>query len=222
MLPLESLAPKLSAQQDVLVVHQLQIDDQRLAMSFFYWAVKQSKHQLHMELYQTMLTSLVNAGLIEEAQGVLKFMIRTFGQAGNIREAMKLVFDLSNGELALNIHTFNSVLRAVCEMSISGLAEEFYAEMIANDISPDSCTYKTMISSFCREGRLREADRFLRKMLEKGFEANVVTYTVIINAYCRRGHMGRAFGLFEKMLQTGCPPNVITYTTLINGLCKMG
>ncbi|KAI3920330.1 hypothetical protein MKX01_000669 [Papaver californicum] len=208
-----------------------------VALSFFYWAIGIPQYRHFMRFYVTTASSFIQSGHPDKAHEVLRYMVSNFYEIGKLDYAINMVLEIHNLGLPPNVHTLNCILRFIVESSLMKLAESVFVEMSDRGVSPNTCTYRTMVIGHCREG----SDD------GEGFLLDNVTCTAMVDLFCKKGYVDRVFGGFEKMCEMGSPPNVINYrsikqafevleemgrrgwkpnvythTALIDGLCKKG
>ncbi|CAI9112400.1 OLC1v1012848C1 [Oldenlandia corymbosa var. corymbosa] len=235
--PVEENSDLLTPEEAITVAASLaNTDGSMVALGFFYWAIELPKFRHFMRFYLVLVMCLMKNGNSERANEVMHCMVRNFGEVGLLKEAVDMVFEMQNQGLVLSVHTLNCVLNVALEISWLDLAENVFDEMCKRGVSPNSCSFESMVVGYCRLKRVMEADRWLVAMLERGYLVDNATCTLVMDVFCETDCINRALWIFGtlcdigdarnayKLLKTGFESgfsaDLVTYTVLISESCK--
>ena len=109
----------------------------------------------------------------------------------------------------------------LCRIKRSARAFLLLKRMRKNDLTPDECTYNTLINGFFSEGKINHARYVFNHMLRQTLVPSVATYTTMIDGYCRNRRIDKALSVLSEMQITGVLPSELTYSALLNGYCKV-
>ncbi|CAN8269261.1 unnamed protein product [Cochlearia groenlandica] len=112
--------------------------------------------------YNALMSGMVKAGMINEANSVFKKMEE-------------------NGCVA-DINSHNIILNGFARTGVPSRAIEMFEAMKRCGVKPDGVTYNTLLGCFAHGGMFEEAARMMREMKEKGFEYDSITYSSILDA----------------------------------------
>ncbi|CAI9112849.1 OLC1v1013346C1 [Oldenlandia corymbosa var. corymbosa] len=207
--PVKENSDLLTPEEAITVAASLtNTEGSMVALGFFYWAIELPKFRHFMRFYLVLVICLMRNGNSERANEVMHYMVRNFWEVGLLKEAVDMVFEMQNQGLVLSVHTLNCVLNVAVEMSWLDLAEDVFDEMCKRGVSPNSCSFESMVVGYCRLKRVMEADRWLVAMLERGYLVDNATY------------LRQALAFLTKMVKSAIMPDVHVYTTLISAFCK--
>ncbi|KAI4997972.1 hypothetical protein ZWY2020_053314 [Hordeum vulgare] len=140
---------------------------------------------------------------------------------------------------------FKAAMRVLEDMEKNGVEADAYTynimidKMRGKNLSPDECTYNTLIKGFLDEGKIKLAIYIFNEMMKQSLKPSLATYTTLIDGYCRSGvtgealrvlyemqvavfHAGHALNLIEDLKASGTTINRTMYTILIDGFCQLG
>jgi len=174
--------------------------------------------------YTTVIDSYGRRGRAQEAEEVLREMMRTPGIEPNDR-------------------SFNNVVNAWSKSKANdapercqGLLDEMsrLASSTNNkDLTPDTVTYTTVIDAYGRRGRAEKAEEVLREMLSSpGIEPDVNSFASVMNAWSKSeadDAPERCKGLHDDMTHLASStnnkdltPDTVTYNTVIDSYARRG
>lgn len=121
------------------------------------------------------------------------------------------------------VDMYNMLINAFVKAGDMNKALGFYKNMVVNDrVSPDICTFNTLISGHCREGKVDLALDVFREMKEKGSVPNVISFNTLIGGFFREGNIERAVGLAREMVDLECGISHVTCEILVDWLWRKG
>ncbi|KAF0908632.1 hypothetical protein E2562_026850 [Oryza meyeriana var. granulata] len=94
--------------------------------------------------------------------------------------------------------------------------------MNESGISPDECTFNSLIQMFATGGFPQRAKKLLGKMRDAGFIPKCETYAAVITTYSRNYLVSEAIDLYNEMKASGVEPNVVVYGALIDTFAETG
>ncbi|KAF5734156.1 pentatricopeptide repeat-containing protein [Tripterygium wilfordii] len=193
----EEALGKLNFSLDAYQANQVlkQLQDQTVALAFFYWLKRQAgfKHDGHT--YTTMVGILGRARQFSAINKLLDQMVRD-GCQPNVVTYNRMIHSYGRANyLNEAVNVFNLMQKAGCE--------------------PDRVTYCTLIDIHAKAGFLDFAMEMYERMQMAGLSPDTFTYSVIINCLGKAGHLAAAHKLFSEMVAQGCVPNLVTYNIMI-------
>ncbi|KAI3726876.1 hypothetical protein L1987_66682 [Smallanthus sonchifolius] len=143
--------------------------------------------------YNSLMSSLVKKGYLNEAYGVLSEMGEKVSSA--------------------DVATYNVIFQALGKMGCADLAGAVLRKLTEGGFL-DMVMYNTVISVLGKGGRFDEANRVLEQMKKSGINPDVVTYNTLIEVNSKAGRLKEARRFLKMMVDAGCAPNHVTDTTL--------
>nr|GMC72146.1 pentatricopeptide repeat-containing protein At1g74750-like [Ipomoea batatas] len=193
----EDVLRKLNCSLDVYQANQIlkQLQDHRVALSFFDWLKQKPgfKHDGHT--YTTMV-------------GIL-------GRARQFGAINKLLEQMVNDGCQPNVVTYNRIIHGYGRANYLNEALDVFNQMQKAGCEPDRVTYCTLIDIHAKAGYLDVAMDLYKRMQVAGLSPDTFTYGVIINCLGKAGHLPDAHKLFCEMVNHGCMPNLVTYNVMI-------
>lgn len=190
----------------------LEIDEsEQIAMTRMYIGIgKLEKSWACFEKYQDKMSSECFAANID-----------SFGFNGYLPYAEKAYLSsLTRGKLSvvvfnvmINVYGLAKRYDKVCEIANS---------MKAYEISPDKCTYKSVIQILSSADLPHKATLYLRQMQEAGIASDCVPYCAVLSSFTKQGDLRSAEGLYEEMVAYGIKPDIIVFGVLINAFAEIG
>ncbi|KAJ0978191.1 hypothetical protein J5N97_013665 [Dioscorea zingiberensis] len=126
--------------------------------------------------------------------------------------------------VALDVASYNIILKACCNAKRVDLAQDMYKEM--KDLASigvlrlDVITYSTMIKVFADAKLWQMALNVKEDMLVAGVGLNIVTWSSLISAFANAGEVDRAVQMFEEMILAGCAPNAQCCNILLHAFVE--
>ncbi|XP_038708422.1 pentatricopeptide repeat-containing protein At3g49170, chloroplastic [Tripterygium wilfordii] len=133
-------------------------------------------------------------------------------------EAIKLFFEMIQGQVAPNQFTFSSILKACGNISNPYLGEQVYALAVKRGLASINFLGNSVISMYCRCNWMQSARKAFDVLLEK----NLVSYNTIVDAYAKSSNSDEAFELFQEIEETGIGVDVFTLASLLSGASNIG
>ncbi|KAK9066559.1 hypothetical protein SSX86_013882 [Deinandra increscens subsp. villosa] len=143
--------------------------------------------------YNSLMSSLVKKGYLNEAYGVLSEMGEKVSSA--------------------DVATYNVIFQALGKMGRADLAGAVLRKLTEGGFL-DMVMYNTLISVLGKGGRFDEANRVLEQMKKSGINPDVVTYNTLIEVNSKAGRLKEARRFLKMMVDAGCAPNHVTDTIL--------
>lgn len=143
--------------------------------------------------YNSLMSSLVKKGYLNEASGVLSEMGEKVSSA--------------------DVATYNVIFQALGKMGRADLASAVLRKLTEGGFL-DMVMYNTLISVLGKGGRFDEANKVLEQMKQSGINPDVVTYNTLIEVNSKAGRLKEARRFLKMMVDAGCAPNHVTDTTL--------
>lgn len=143
--------------------------------------------------YNSLMSSLVKKGYLNEAYGVVSEMGEKFSVA--------------------DVATYNVIFQALGKMGRADLASDVLRKLTDGGFV-DMVMYNTLINVLGKGGRFNEANRVFEEMKKSGINPDVVTYNTLIEVNSKAGRLNEAQRFLKMMVDAGCAPNHVTDTTL--------
>ncbi|KAK6917314.1 Pentatricopeptide repeat [Dillenia turbinata] len=121
-----------------------------------------------------------------------------------------------------NLDTYNTVIKAFCEMGKSSSGFSLLAEMDRKGIKPNATSFGTMLAGCYNEEKYDDVGKVLKLIEEHGMRPGLSTYNIRIQSLCKLRKSSEAKALFEGMLLRGMKVNSVTYSHLIHGFAREG
>ncbi|KAJ4827634.1 hypothetical protein Tsubulata_008251 [Turnera subulata] len=236
-----SLSSGLPSLSKTTVIHTLRlIVSPSKALQFFDWAQKMG-YSHDDQSYSFMLQILgrnrdLNIArnflfsIEKRSNGAVKLedrffnsLIRSYGKAGLLLEAIKLFKSMKSVGVSPSAVTFNGVLMILLQRGRTNMAKNVFDEMLSTyGVTPDTYTFNILIRGFCKNSMVDDGFRFFKEMARFKCDPDVVTYNTLVDGLCRVGKVRIAHNVVKGMVNKERPdlvPDVVTYTTLVRGYC---
>ncbi|XP_057514005.1 pentatricopeptide repeat-containing protein At3g13160, mitochondrial-like [Actinidia eriantha] len=118
--------------------------------------------------------------------------------------------------------SYNTVIKAFCEMGSFDSAYSVIEEMEKNGLEPDLITFNTLLDAFYRNERFSDAEKVWELMKEKNVVPNARSYNPKLRALVAGNRIPEASELIEEMGIKGIKPDVFSYSALIKGFYDNG
>lgn len=118
-----------------------------------------------------------------------------------------------------NVISYNTVIKAFCEMDSTDSAFLAIEEMEKNGLEPDSITFNTLLEAFYKNSRFSDAEKVWEMMREKRVIPNSRSYNPKLRALVSSNRISEAGELIEEMKREGVEPDSFSYNSLIKGFC---
>ncbi|RAL51634.1 hypothetical protein DM860_010352 [Cuscuta australis] len=172
-----------------------------------------------MSVYNSVLRSLMNKGLIDKANHLLR--ARVGMEYDSSFDDDKLFFFMKEF-IRPNTESFETVIDGLCKSDKLEAALALFQEMNRIGCQNSVRLYNTVIDCLSSFDRLDECRALLVEMNDLGFKPTHFSYNSIFRSLCRQGDVERALGVVREMRMNGHEPWIKNYTLLVTTLCKDG
>ncbi|KAF3451620.1 hypothetical protein FNV43_RR07715 [Rhamnella rubrinervis] len=137
--------------------------------------------------------------------------------------------------------SYNTVIKAFCEMGSLDLAVSVLDEMEKKGLEPDLVSFNTLLNGLYGNGRFsvgetiwsqmrkknitpdtKEAAELIVEMRSKGIAPDVFTFNYVIKSSINEGNLEGAKEWYSQIRKSDCSPDKVTYETLIPFVCEKG
>ncbi|OIT02356.1 PREDICTED: pentatricopeptide repeat-containing protein At3g13150-like [Nicotiana attenuata] len=134
------------------------------------------------------------------------------------------IFKELPGKLAIepDVISYNTVIKALCEMGSLHSAVLVMKEMEKNGIDTDVVTFNTLLDAFHKNNMSSEAEKMWTLMEKKNVISNVRSYNSRIRWLVENNQVVEAEELFEKMKKRGVNPDIYSHNSMIKACAKDG
>lgn len=101
-------------------------------------------------------------------------------------------------------------MKVKCRTMLVMLSNPFYR------ITPDICSYATMLSAYVNASDMVGAEKFFRRLKEDGLRPNVVVYGTLMKGYAKENNPEKVMRVYERMRVQGVEPNQTIFTTIMD------
>lgn len=145
--------------------------------------------------------------------------IDAFGECGHLVLAEKAFFRCLDKQ-KLSVIVFNVMIKAYGMGKRYDKVCELFDSMGKYGISPDKCTYSSLIQILSGAEQPHKAIAYLKKMKESGFISDCIPYSTVIGSFAKLGEVRVAVDLFKEMISFGLQPDIVVYSILINAFAE--
>ncbi|KAG1361819.1 putative pentatricopeptide repeat-containing protein [Cocos nucifera] len=207
------------------------------AISLFQDMQGQKKIKPCIITFNTLMSGLCNAGLVEVAESILSQMLK-YGLhpdrysyntlihglcvAGSMEEALKLSEDMEKDGIVLDVVTYNILINGYRLLGLISEVWKLIKMMILQGLKPNLVTYTILITGHCEKGDVEEGFRVRREVIAQGIQLNFVAYSVLLNALFKKGQIAEVHQLLDETEAIGLHMDLVAYSILIHGYCKLG
>ncbi|XP_078446287.1 tetratricopeptide repeat (TPR)-like superfamily protein [Wolffia australiana] len=192
-----SINPRVYNSVVLALIQKSQID---LALSVFLKLLEASSELLEARLCNELLLALRREGM---------------------KEGFAKVFDeLSSRNFKLNGHGYNICIHAFGSSNRLDLSLKLFKQMKEDGLSPDICTYNSLIRGLFLAAKGDEAIAVYEELKRSGHEPDRFTYHTLVHGCCKLHRLNDAVRIFEEFLQSGVLVETQTYNSLLDGLLK--
>ncbi|CAK9135459.1 unnamed protein product [Ilex paraguariensis] len=118
--------------------------------------------------------------------------------------------------------SYNTVIKAFCEMGSLDSAVVVIDEMEKNGIEPNFISFNTLIDAFYKSNQISDAEKMWEKMEQKNVVPNVRCYNPKLRWLVGDNRILEAVELIEEMEKKGVKPDIFSFKALIKGFCDDG
>ncbi|XP_055813612.1 pentatricopeptide repeat-containing protein At3g23020 [Solanum dulcamara] len=147
--------------------------------------------------------------------------IDAFGERGHILEAER-AFNCCREGKRLTVLEFNVMIKAYGISKKYNEACYLFDSMEKHGLSPDRCSYSSLIQMLAGADLPLKAASYVRKMQEAGLVDDCIPYCAVISSFVKVGQLEMAVSLFDEMIAFDVEPDVVVYGVLINAFADMG
>ncbi|KAJ6769695.1 MITOCHONDRIAL GROUP I INTRON SPLICING FACTOR CCM1 [Salix purpurea] len=147
--------------------------------------------------FNALLGACVKSKKFDEAEGLFKVLSKEL-------------------EIEPDLVSYNTVLKAFCEMGSLDSAVTLLDEMEKKGLEPDLITFNTLLNGFYAKGRFVDGERIWEQMKEKNVEPDVRSYNAKLLGLALERRMEDAVKAVEEMKRrSGCKLDRLTLECLI-------
>ncbi|KAK4485090.1 hypothetical protein RD792_007698 [Penstemon davidsonii] len=107
-----------------------------------------------------------------------------YGQAGLVKDAVKLFDEMPERGIERNVKTLNSLLFSCILAGEYGEMKRVFADFPRKyGLVPKLDTYNTVLKGFCESGSANSAHSVLAEMERKGIKPNAITFATVIKGF---------------------------------------
>ncbi|OMO54147.1 hypothetical protein CCACVL1_28018 [Corchorus capsularis] len=121
-----------------------------------------------------------------------------------------------------NLVSYNTVIKAHCEMKSFASALSMVDEMEKKGIEPDVITFNTLLDGLYRNGKIADAEEIWGLMEKKNVVPNGRSYNSKMRGLVYENKISKGVELLEEMRSKGFEPEIHSYNALIKGYCNDG
>ncbi|KAB5533846.1 hypothetical protein DKX38_016932 [Salix brachista] len=125
-------------------------------------------------------------------------------------------------EIEPDLVSYNTVLKAFCEMGSLDSAVTLLDEMEKKGLESDLITFNTLLNGFYAKGRFVDGERIWEQMKEKNVEPDVRSYNAKLLGLALERRMEDAVKVVEEMKSGGIQLDTFSYSALIRGFVNDG
>nr|TKW38867.1 hypothetical protein SEVIR_1G142800v2 [Setaria viridis] len=193
-------------------------------------------HKLEPDVstYSTLVTGLCQVGKLDEAWGVLDWMLQEgccpmvhtytpivqgYCREGRIEEARKLIDFMEDSGCPPNAVTYNVLIRALCDDARFDEVKQVLAEIKMKGQKPNTVTYNIYMDALSKKGMAKEALQQFEDMQGEGLYPTAFTLSIILNCLCCNSRFSQAISLLERSTELNWCAAVAAYNTVMSRLC---
>lgn len=147
--------------------------------------------------------------------------VDAYGERGCILEAER-VFLSCQEEKKLTVLEFNVMIKAYGVVKDYAKAQKLFDSMESNGVTPDKCSFSSLIQILAGADMPAMAHSYLKKMQSAGLVSDCIPYSVVISSFSKLGHLEMADKLYREMIKHGVQPDIVVYGVLINAFADTG
>ncbi|KAL2475499.1 Pentatricopeptide repeat-containing protein [Abeliophyllum distichum] len=116
-----------------------------------------------------------------------------------------------------DIVSYNTVIKAFCELGSFDTAVSMMDELDKMDIQPTTATFNTLLYAFYKSGRFDKAETIWGLMDKKKASPDARSYNAKLHGLVKEKRVMEAVGVVEGMEARGVKPDSFSYNVLIKG-----
>ncbi|GAV68475.1 PPR domain-containing protein/PPR_2 domain-containing protein/PPR_3 domain-containing protein [Cephalotus follicularis] len=148
-------------------------------------------------------------------------LLECYCNSGKIFTAKILLEKMSERKTA-DCHSWNVLLRWICENVGIKKANELLGRMIISSISPDCSTYSALVIGNCRLSKYEDALKLFHRVHATFSALDSLSYSKLVEGLCQVGRIKEAADIFCYMSSNGCSLQSSLFNSLIKSLCGTG
>ncbi|KAK4386693.1 Pentatricopeptide repeat-containing protein, mitochondrial [Sesamum angolense] len=157
-----------------------------------------------------------------KSERVVSHFIVLFGQAGLVKDAIKLFDEMPNMGLQNNAKALNSLLFSCILAGEYGEMKRVFSEFPRKyGLEPDLDTYNAVLKGFCESGSANSAHSILAEMERKSVKPNATTFSIVIAGFYKEEKFSDVEKMIDLMKKFGMRPGISIYNVKIQSLCKL-
>ncbi|THG19695.1 pentatricopeptide repeat-containing protein At1g55890, mitochondrial-like [Camellia sinensis] len=121
-----------------------------------------------------------------------------------------------------DVVSYNTVIKAFCEMGSLDSAVSMVDEMEKNGLEPDLITFNTLLDAFYGDDRFSDGEKIWARMEKKSLVPDIRSYNAKLVGLVSEKKMLEAVELVREFETKGLKPDVFSYNALIKGFCEDG
>ncbi|ESQ47557.1 hypothetical protein EUTSA_v10020060mg [Eutrema salsugineum] len=147
--------------------------------------------------------------------------IDAYGERGYLSEAER-VFICSQEVNKRTVLEYNVMIKAYGIGKSCEKACELFESMMSYGVTPDKCTYNTLVQILASSDMPDKARGYLEKMRETGYVSDCIPYCAVISSFVKLGQLNMAEEVYKEMVDFNIEPDVVVYGVLINAFADTG
>ncbi|PWA99746.1 tetratricopeptide repeat (TPR)-like superfamily protein [Artemisia annua] len=193
--------------------------------------------------YNTLISLYCKKGFAEctimmkmEAKGlfpgtVTYKILRKLCEESRIKDANKLLIEMSGNKVVPDNVTCNTLINAYCKIGDMNSAlkvrdmenaKEFIFSMIYDGFSPNYCTYSWLVDLYCSQKNEEVLVKLPDEFYRKGIIVDISIYRALIRRLCKQERVDCAQRLFDIMQSKGISGDSVVFTNLAYAYLKAG
>ncbi|KAL4193196.1 hypothetical protein AMTRI_Chr06g175720 [Amborella trichopoda] len=205
-----------------------------LSWKLFNWASSQF-HFCHLpQSYMILLSMLVKAGFMKEAESILQSMedigvlpnvgafdmfIEGYVKSGNLESAM-MMYDRARGRgLIISSACGRGLLHFLIKRNQTQLAFDVYLDMMKASMDTDVHALEMLVALLCKDKRVGEARNLLERASHLGLKWSQMVINRIANAYHEEHDFHKLLCFLNEL---ECAPDALVCNKIITFICREG
>ncbi|KAJ1688683.1 hypothetical protein LUZ63_012838 [Rhynchospora breviuscula] len=181
--------------------------------------------------YTTVISTLVNAGCMEQAREAFDEMkdaqipatrvtynvlLKGYCKKFQLDRAKNLMCEMeARIGVCPNAVTYNILINGCLHIDDTAGALAYYNEMRDKGIAPTKVSYTTLMKAFAFSGQPKLAHQVFDEMAnDPRVKIDIVAWNMLVFAYCKMGLVAEAKKVIEQMKENSIMPDVVTYGSL--------
>ncbi|EOA33002.1 hypothetical protein CARUB_v10016333mg [Capsella rubella] len=147
--------------------------------------------------------------------------IDAYGERGYISEAER-VFICCQEVNKRTVIEYNVMIKAYGISKSCEKACVLFESMMCYGVTPDKCTYNTLVQILASADMPHKARCYLEKMRETGYVSDCIPYCAVISSFVKLGQLNMAEEVYKEMVEYYIEPDVVVFGVLINAFADTG